>query len=250
MTSHFAVWSSPRVHFRSNFIYIVFLPDLFYIYNDLDYASYADGTTPYIWQNYAEAIELLEPAINNIFAWFKINGMVANSGKSQFLVSPYEKILGSTVESNPCEELLGITIDSELIFHKHVISLCSKANRKPSAFARIAKYLTIDKRKTLLNSFMTAQFNYCPLIWACHSRTLNKKINRIQERVLRIVHNDYKSNFKELLERDHSFTIHERNIKYLAIKAYKVKNYLLPWMFFNLAKILPMNLEAVIIFRE
>ena len=38
---------------------INFLSDLFYIYNDLDYASYADGITPYICrQNYAEAIEI------------------------------------------------------------------------------------------------------------------------------------------------------------------------------------------------
>ena len=41
---------------------------------------------------------------------------------------------------------------------------------------------------------------------------------------MRIVYNDYKSNFKELIERDHSFTIHERNIQYLSIEPYKVKN--------------------------
>ena len=47
----------------------------------------------------------------------------------------------------------------------------------------------------------------------CHSRTLNTKINKIQERALKIVYNDYKLNFKELLEWDHSFAIHERNIQ-------------------------------------
>ena len=76
-----------------------------------------------------EATEFLEPTINNIYAWFKNNGLVANSGKSHFLVSPYEKIslkiLGSTIESSPSEELLGITIDSELTFHKHILPLCS-----------------------------------------------------------------------------------------------------------------------------
>ena len=107
-------------------------------------------------------------------------------------------------------------------------SLCFKANQKFSALARIANYITIDRRKILLNSFVTTQFNYCPLIWMCHSRTLNKKINRIHERALRIVYNDYKSNFKELLERDHSFTNHERNIQYLDIEAYTVKNGLSP----------------------
>ena len=74
-------------------LFILFLSDLFYINSDLDYASYADDTTPYVCrQNYAEAIEFLEPTINNIFLWFKNNGLVANSGKSHFLVSPYEKI--------------------------------------------------------------------------------------------------------------------------------------------------------------
>ena len=74
-----------------------------------------------------EAIEFLEPTIDNIFAWFKNNGLVANSGKSHFLVSPYEKIslklLGSNIESSPCEELSGITIDSYICntFYKHII---------------------------------------------------------------------------------------------------------------------------------
>ena len=153
----------------------------------------------------------------------KKNGLLANSGKSHFLVSPYEKIslkiLGSTIESSPSDKLLGITIDSEVTFHKHITSLCSKADQKLSALARIAKYMTIDKSKILLNSFVTAQFNYCPLIWMCHSRTLKNKINRIHEQTLKIVYNDYKSNFKELIERDHSFTIHERNILYLSIES-------------------------------
>ena len=53
-------------------LFIIFLSDLFYIYNDLDYANYADDTTTYVCrQNYAEAIEFLEPTINNIFAWLK-----------------------------------------------------------------------------------------------------------------------------------------------------------------------------------
>ena len=107
------------------------------------------------------------------------SGLVANPGKSHFLVSPYEKIslkiLGFTIASGPSEELLGITIDSELTFHKHITSLCSKANQKLRVLARIAKYMTIDKCKILLNSFVTAQFNYC------YSRTLNNKINRIHE---------------------------------------------------------------------
>ena len=50
-------------------LFIILLSDFFYIYNDLDYASYADDTTLYVCtEKYAEAIEFLEPTINNIFA--------------------------------------------------------------------------------------------------------------------------------------------------------------------------------------
>ena len=43
-----------------------------------------------------------------------------------------------------------------------------------------------------------------------------------------MAYNDYKLDFKELLERDPSFTIHERNIQFLAFEVYKVKNGLSP----------------------
>ena len=54
-------------------LFIIFLSDLFYIYNNLDYVSYADDATPCLCrQNYAEVIEFLEPTISNILFDSKI----------------------------------------------------------------------------------------------------------------------------------------------------------------------------------
>ena len=55
-----------------------------------------------------------------------------------------------------------------------------------------------------------------------HGRQLNKRINRIQERSLRIVYQDSISSFEALLKKDKSFTIHERNIQKLGVELYKV----------------------------
>ena len=61
----------------------------------------------------------------------------------------------------------------------------------------------------------------------CRNRTINKK-NRLHERCLRLNYNNKISCFELLLERDGSASIHHRNMRFLAIKMYTVKNGLSP----------------------
>ena len=75
-----------------------------------------------------------------------------------------------------------------------------------------------------MNAFFKSQFSYSPSIWMMQSRKLNNKINRLHERCLRVTYNDGLSSFEELLERDNSVSVHNRNIQRLAIKLYKVLN--------------------------
>ena len=58
----------------------------------------------------------------------------------------------------------------------------------------------------------------------CNSRKINTQINKLHERALRLVYNDKSSSFRELLERDNSVTIHERNIQVLLTEIFKVKS--------------------------
>ena len=62
------------------------------------------------------------------------------------------------------EELLGALIDSKLTFHDHITRLCSKANQKLSILSRVSKYMTLPKRRMLMSSHITSQFNYWPLV--------------------------------------------------------------------------------------
>ena len=54
-----------------------------------------------------------------------------------------------------------------------------------------------------------------------HSRELNKKINRLHERALRVVYKNYELSFEELLFIDGSFSVHHRNVQAVAIEMYK-----------------------------
>ena len=55
-------------------------------------------------------------------------------------------------------------------------------------------------KKLLLNAFFISQFEYCKLVWMCHNCTKNNKINRLHERCPRLIYNDKKFSFEELLE--------------------------------------------------
>ena len=127
-----------------------------------------------------------------------------------------------------CKKLLGINIDNKLSFDEHVTGLCRKASQKLHALSRISHFMKTQQRQIIMKSFINSQFGYCPLVWMFHSRKLNKRINKIHERSLRIVYDDTESTFRELLNKDNSFTIHERNIKTFAIELYKVVNRISP----------------------
>ena len=86
--------------------------------------------------------------------------MKLNTDKCYLIVSGYknEQVwtnIGKDLiwESNDIK-LLGIAVDRNLKFDKHVLKLYSKANQKLSARSRIAKLLSFSKRRTLCKAFV------------------------------------------------------------------------------------------------
>ena len=154
--------------------------------------------------------------------------MKITSGKSHILSSGYDNVSANiddhTIISENKNELLGIILDSKLSFEDHINNLCKKASQKLNALARIASYVCLEKRKTVMKAYIISQFGYCPLVWMFHSRGLNNKINSLHERALRITYGDRSSSFEDLLKKDNSVSIHYRNIQALATELFKVKN--------------------------
>ena len=83
-----------------------------------------------------------------LFRWFNNNFMKANSDKSHLIMSCVEAttamIDGLPIDSSKTEVLLGITIDHELKFDKHVNNLNKKVSLKLNALARIAAFMNFS----------------------------------------------------------------------------------------------------------
>ena len=89
---------------------------------------------------------------------------------------------GIQITSSTAETLLGINIDLDLNFENHLSTICTKVSREINALERIANYLFLEKRRILMKTFIESQYNYCPLTWMFHWRTINSKINRLHKR--------------------------------------------------------------------
>ena len=72
-------------------LFITFIAGLFFINNDIDFASYVDDAIPYVCgQNVSEAKHFLGSNVIKVFKWSHQNGLLANFNKSHFLISSYE----------------------------------------------------------------------------------------------------------------------------------------------------------------
>ena len=94
--------------------------------------------------------------------------MKANPDKCHLLISSASqselRVGNVTIKSSICEKLLRIKIDNKLRLNAHAEDLCKKASRKIHALARVTPYMTVSKRRVLMNAFFRSQFSYYPLV--------------------------------------------------------------------------------------
>ena len=187
-------------------LFNIYINDLFYQINKTHVCNFADDTTlNSLNKSLEELLYNLEYDTLSAIIWFANNFMKLNKDKCHFLISGnlnehlFVKVGDELIWESAEQKLLGVTIDKNLNFNSHLLKLCNNIGRKVTALARIAKLLPFNKRKLILNTFIDSQFSYCPLLWLFCSRKMDRKINRLHERSLRIVYNDYKSTFNELL---------------------------------------------------
>ena len=90
--------------------------------------------------------------------------MKVNPGKFYILLSTKNPIdvhlEGAYITSSSREKLLAITIDSDLKFDKKMSDLCDKGSRKINALCRVTGYMSLEKSKIVMKTFVKSQFSY------------------------------------------------------------------------------------------
>ena len=112
--------------------------------------------------------------------------IVDRDGKQSLSIS----VQDNTIFSDPSIKVLGVTLDDKLKFDEHVSHMCLKASRQINALKRVSRYLDESCRILVFKSFISSNFNYCPVSWMFCGKTNLNKLEKLQERALRLVFRD------------------------------------------------------------
>ena len=130
-------------------------------------------------------------------------------------------IQGKTFKSEETVKLLGIHLDYKLNFEQHISELCRKAASQLNVLKRLKRFIGFNKKKILVQSFFYSNFDYCPLVWYFSSAKSLQKIEKIQERALRFLHNDHLSSYGDFLSKSERCTMHVSRLRVLCIEVFK-----------------------------
>ena len=93
---------------------------------------------------------------------------------------------------------------------------------------RIGKNLCRLSRLTIFHSFILSNLSFCPLTWHFCGKSNTDKIEKIQERALRFVYDDYCSSYDQLLSKANLPSLYIRRIRSMALETFKIINNMAP----------------------
>ena len=79
----------------------------------------------------------------------------------------------------------------------------------------------------MFSSFIKYQYTYCPLVWMLFTKHFISRINSINERCLRLIQQNYTSDFEALLENSNKKPV-QKCIELIILEVYKYLNGLSP----------------------
>ena len=84
--------------------------------------------------------------------------------------------------------------------------------------------LVKEQNEAVINRFIFSNFSYCPLVWNfCPCKSL-QKIEKIQLRCLKIIYNDYSSDYQTLLKLGQKLSMEIKRLRSLTLEIFKTIN--------------------------
>ena len=175
-------------------LFIICTDDLANTMKEYETFSYADDTQIIVTgKNKNEIENHLTNAIKKANDYYNKNSLLNNIGKTKIMlfqnkrsnvesiqIKVKEDAKVKTLEGQDHLKILGIKIDKNLDWNKHISYVKKNATNSIRNLHRVNNLLPLKQKRILYNSLVVPHFSYCDIIWNELSRENEKKLQLAQ----------------------------------------------------------------------
>lgn len=213
-------------------------PLLFLIYiNDLPKAIstaccvlFADDTKIYrVVKTHSDSL-LLQTALNDLSTWVKKWDLRLNTNKCAVLHLGRKNAChgyvldGARLAASDCERDLGVFVDKELKFSKHIDRLNVNARRLMGQMYKVFKNRDIQFHLMLFKSYIRPILEYASPVWNPYLMKDRLKLEKIQRSFTKKLPGLSHLSYSERLQHLHLQLLEERRVKIDLAQVYKIVN--------------------------
>ena len=109
-------------------------------------------------------------------------------------------------------------------FKGHVSDVCKRASKQLGVLLRLRNMIPMHAKLQIYKSAILPLLTYCHVVWhfCCLSDT--RKLERVQEKALRVIYCNRNDTYEDLLKMAKLPTLYNRRLQDIAILMYKVKH--------------------------
>ena len=182
-------------------LFIIFINNMCNVIKYGDISMYADDTTLSVkGDNAVDISRKLKLDLEALVIWLRNNKLFLNTDKTKIMLVGTGAKLNHvqcdsfSVKIDECElenvvkyKCLGVLVDNELNWHKHVNNVIQKVFCKIALLRRLKPYLDVDTLNVLYKALVQPHFDYCSVAWYGRFKEDCVKLDVIQKRCARII---------------------------------------------------------------
>ena len=188
-------------------LFIIYMNDLPQYVKDANITMYADDTSLYkSFNSISQLNEQLIPSFCKVCEWLKSNKLSLNTVKTEFMIigtrhklnkldilpecTPYLiKMNDFEIKRAKVVKYLGLMIDDNLTWDKHIKYISGKIKRNIGVIKRVRSFIPQESLITLYQTMIEPYFRYCNIVWGGCNETLKDKLQVLQNRAARAIKN-------------------------------------------------------------
>ena len=176
-------------------LFLVYINDMNTVPSNMEVVHFADDTTLYMHCNHFihNHADQINHDLMQIDEWLCSNRLSINIEKTSYMVLsnrlmvpdlPLE-LRNIQIKRTDTYKFLGVQIDANLKFHKHIDDLCNKLSRNIGVMTRISQFLPQGALRSVYLAIISSHVNYGITTWGSAGASVLSRLKSLMNRAIR-----------------------------------------------------------------